>query len=754
MAKNKKSRKNRKVINLAAKSSTDFKEKENNAKANYTPTGKSGTLVSSEVIDNDYLRELTGVEGQETFAKMLLSDAQIRKLVHAVQNPIKSAKWTVEPASEETKDIEIAALMEQILFRDLPDGWAGKLDEILTFPWHGHAVFEVVHKNRESKEFGMYTGLSNLAFRDQRTLDKWKFSSDGILETIHQKQAGDIPVDADMSVDNLIIFYNEKKGNDNGYAFCRMFYGNYKRKLLYKQLQAIGIEKGAIGVPIVGLPQNIDYESDEYAVAIEQLELYTQAENAYMVRPFGYEIELDQSNNFDPSKVQVAIKAENEEISGSLVAMWLEMGIGGNSAVGSSTGISADFFRDGIEYLADKIADTINIKLIPNLVMLNFGEVDKLPELKHNGIADEAGKELMEVVTGYTNAGVISADEPLEDHIRKQHNLPKKAEGEIIDNKATQNDKDPTPNGDDDSNVSGNDDDADETKDLSEKVKTPRGLIQKQASVISDDIRKTLSKSSAKYINDVMAKYKKLGKNKKQNATNDVVMSGKAELRKALRRDFTETSQLSITQAKGELNLGKEVRLSSSDAALVRLTEKYGDYSEIKLNDFSTLPTHIQVLIAKQADLISTDSVTELKKKIDFAFSGVELNTVDENVIRQTMEDSADKFTESAQVNLKGANSASLMTNESRNALFFSPEVIDEVASFTFINNTPKSAICKELAGITIKANDAESLYYAPPLHHNCKSYLRANLKTSKGVDQLDVSTWSPSADAKKVITL
>ena len=37
---------------------------------------------------------------------------------------------------------------------------------------------------------------------------------------------------------------------------------------------------------------------------------------------------------------------------------------------------------------------------------------------------------------------------------------------------------------------------------------------------------------------------------------------------------------------------------------------------------------------------------------------------------------------------------------------------------------------------------------------HNCKSYLRANTKDLRGIDQLEVSTLSPSAKAKKSITL
>ena len=200
----------------------DFKEKDNaQKKTNFTEIGRSGTFITSYTVQNDYLENMIGVPGQEEFAKMLLSDSQIRKLYHAISNPIKSAEWSITPASEDKKDLEVAALIEQILFEDLPKGFKGKLDEILTFPWHGHAVFEVIHKNKTHPKFGPYTGLSNLAFRDQRTLDKWVFSKDGILTHIHQIQSGDIEINVDIPAEYLLIFYNEQKGNDNGSPFCR-----------------------------------------------------------------------------------------------------------------------------------------------------------------------------------------------------------------------------------------------------------------------------------------------------------------------------------------------------------------------------------------------------------------------------------------------------------------------------------------------------------------------------------------------------
>lgn len=724
-------------------------------KLNMKEIGRSGTLITASQIEDDYLPELIGVDGQIKYAKMLKSDSQIRKPYHAVSNPIKSATWSIQPASDDKKDLEVAALIEQVLFKDLPDGFTAKLDEILTFPWHGHAVFEKIFKNRVNKSIGQYTGLENLAFRDQRTLDKWNFSNAGILESIHQEQSGDVPISVDIPAENLIIFYNERKGDDNGYAFCRMLYGNYKRKLLYKQLQAIGIEKGAIGVPVLTLPENVEITSEEYQAAVDALTNYTQAESAHIILPANYDLKLDQSNTFDPAKVQVAIKSENEEISGSILAMWLEMGIGGNSAVGSSTGISAESFKDGIEYIANKIADQFNLNLIPDLVFANYGDtVDVLPTLVHSGIADEAGEELMKVVTGYTKAQIITPDEQLEDHIRKVHNLPKKAEGEQVENQ--------------ESNDGGGDDDSPTPDDKKEeeieeevelntkaKIKNPKDLINQQAPKISETLREAMQFSSAKYINDVMNRYKQLSDSRKQNATSKVKMGGTNNLRKALKKDFTDTAFKSIEMARSEVPTKSDVELNTKNSReMGRMAEKFGDISEIRLNEFSKMPAHMQVLIAKQADLISDATLTELRERIDFSFSGIEVKSADDNVIKQNMEEAAETFIVSSQIDTKGTNSASLMVNEGRDTFFFEPDVLEEIHSFTFMNFAPKSKICTELAGTTFNTNDAESLRYTPPLHHNCKSFLRANLKTSKGVENLNVSSLSPTADAKKIITL
>jgi len=754
----------------AVKNEEDLQE---TAKPNLVPRGRPGTLVQAYNIDDDHISTLTGVEGQNEFEKMLRSDTQVRKIYHAIVNPIKSADWNIDPASDDQKDIQAASLMKQILFKDIPGGFEQKLDEILTFPFKGHSVFEVIHKNKKSKEFGNYTGLADLGFRDQRTLDQWHFDPFGNLIKVHQLQNGDIPVNEFMDAKTLLIFFNDKKGADLGYSFCRMLYGPYKRKLLAKQLQIIGTERGAIPLPILEVPADVKHDSDAWIAAETQLQKYTNAETAYFMIPFGWKLDFKMDNTFDPSKVQVVIKSENEEMVGAVIAMFLEMGLGGNSGNKAGTESAMLFFTNALKYLANKIKRVINSELIPQLMRLNYGDsITVYPELNFSGISENAGLEFMTIVTTLANAGIIAKDEPLEDFIRKLYKLPKKAEGEMIDNQKTETDKE-------DTTIVVEDEKEDEKEPVEppkskEEIQasdkcgcgcndvlefsskdSPRSIMIEQGEAVTEILRENLSFTASKFIADTMNRYRQLPDAKKGTATSTVIPGGINNLKKELKIALIETYSLALSQVRKEVPTKKNVKLNMGSNKILdgRLKVIFDDTSDVKLTSFSKLPTYAQVLVQKQSDMISKASVSELTNRVAFSFSSAIAKSSDPDIIKQKMEDAADAYITSEVIATKGVNAAAFVTNETRNSFFFDDEVIDELHSFTFVNGDPKSDICTELAGTTFWANDAESLMYVPPLHHGCKSYLRANLKASKGVESLKVTSLSPSAEAKKSIT-
>jgi len=698
---------------------------------NDSPKGKSGTLIASGVYTDEYLSQLQGYEAATIYSRMERSDYQVQKILAAIQNPIKAASWSIDPVSEDAQDMKVAALIEQILFKDL--NWSDKLEEILTFIPRSHAVFEVINANKQNKELGPYTGLASLAFRDQSSLIKWVHDkATGDLLHIEQKQSGDIDVDTVLPAQNLLIFYSRKKGNDNGFPMLRPLYGPYKRKLMIEELKMIGIERSAIPFPKAKIPATVKTTDKEYLAIVDLLAKYTSGQDSYMIYPEGYEVDF-HTNVFDPTKLEATIKSEDEKMAGSILAMFVELGTGGNAGALALSENLEKFFTNGVVGFTNTITDTVNERLIPSLVRLNFGDtVDKFPKLLVSGIAESAGQTLMTIVTGYKNAGVITADEALEDHIRKVHKLPKRMEGTVMDNGGgddTPPEDDNTPP--DNTPPDDNNQDAQLKEALSNVIQLaekPSSLIQKKADEVKVLMREKLSLMKDKMLADIARYYKQLPENKKLKAISMVNVGYTRKFKEELKAALSSVSLQALEAARKEIPGKEKVKLKNDDAVMKALDPE----GVFKFNDFSKLPPHVQLMLSLQTDMIVDRQVKDLSDIVGFQFMQSITSTDSLDLIIKDLSDAADKKIAAPAIDAAATNAVSTMVNETRNTFFFDPEVLEEIASFTFMNADPVSEICKSLAGMTFEAVDAEALRYNPPLHHNCKSWLSPNLRSSK----------------------
>lgn len=729
--------------------------------------GRSGTSITAGIFTDEYLSNLQGYQAADVYNKMRRSDGQVRKVLSAIIKPIKAGTWEIRPASNDESDMKTASLVEQILFKDI--NFDSKLDEILTCIPHGHSVFEPVHQNFSNNEIGQYTGLKSLAFRAQSSLIRWNFNrSTGLLESIDQLQSGDVWVNVTIPSDLLLIFTIEKEGDNNGFPICRPMYGAYKRKLLMQELKMIGIERSAIPTPKVKIPASVDVNSEEYINAKSQIASFTSAENSYLMYPEGWEVDL-VTNTFDPSRLEASIKAENEEMAGSIIASFLELGTGGNGGAYALGNDLSDFFLSVIESFPRSICATINRELIPSLVKLNYGDkITKYPELVCSNIADKAGKEFMEVLTGFTRDGLINPDEQIEDYVRKKYNLPKRPEGTVLEKKEIKDDNG-TSGGDDnnsgpsnsdnnittdDSNPDNKNDNPDKEKNLqmAEKgteAKTARGLIVEQGDKVHILMQDNLKFISEKYIADVLRNYKSLPDGSKLKAIDNVKIGGTAIFKRQLKGMLSSIANMSIDQAKEETGI-KNIKFKDNPEIIKALDPK----GEFKFQDRSKLPRHVQLLINRQAEISAEKQIKDVTDAVAFKFTSNEATIKDPNVLKMEMDRGATDYIEGGTVSRGAVNLVSSTVNDSRYQFFFDPEVLPEIDSFTFMNPDPKSDICKSLAGTTFPASNADMLAYNPPLHHNCKSYLSANLVGSKKKVDYETGTPSLSKSAIESITL
>lgn len=724
--------------------------------------GNSGTDIVSNVYQNDYLPQLTGVEQHTIYNRMRRSDPQVRKVLAAVTSPIKAATWSFEAASDEDKDVEAAALLERIFFTDLD--YDHKLGEILTFLAHGFSLFEVVHENKVSKEFGPYTGLANLAFRNQATITEWKVDPrTSHLQEVHQEQSGDNEVDVWIKTDTMLMFFNEREGDDNGFPLLRPLYGPWKRKLMTETLKMIGIERSAIPTPTLEVPENISPNDEEYKAAVQILTSFTSAQDAFITYPKGWALDLHQNDGFDPMKLEDSIKREDEKMAGAILATFLELGTGGNGGAYALGENLEKFFAQVIASFAKAIANTINTKLVPNLIRLNYGdELEVMPKITFTGITDKVGKEFMEIITGYTNAGVVGKDEQLEDHVRKVHGLPKKAEGTVLENQETQGGDNTPP---DDTTTT--DDEGEEILDeetpptnedevqLSEKskkfaeAKTPKTLIDQEKVKVAEVMRTNLTMIGEKLVADVMRKYKQLPEAQKLKAIDNIKLGGTAKFKRQLKGTMTTTSNKALDQAKKEVPEASDVKLKN-DEDFFKLLDNYG---AIKFadNEFSSLPAHVRKLITLQSTRVVDRQASELEDRVAFTFMQTEQTTDSAATIEKDISNAASEYVNSAVVDTAATNVSSTLVNQTRNEFFFDDEVLEEIYAFRFVNFDPKAAICQKLAGRVFAKNDTEFLTYSPPLHHNCKSYLSAITQAAKTKPEIEPLPPITETDRKSI---
>lgn len=246
-----------------------------------------------------------------------------------------------------------------------------------------------------------------------------------------------------------------------------------------------------------------------------------------------------------------------------------------------------------------------------------------------------------------------------------------------------------------------------------------------------------LTRISDNLVDRVMAKFEKLPDAAKTNAIKDVHVNGLAAYKTDLVEEFALTSNQALAQAQKEVPGHNNVTL----AAGVRFSEKdkLGRKRKLKINNL--------------ADLYLTTQGADLEKTVFFQFSSSLESSFDSAVVlEQDLRDAGREFAESASIRTGANIAASQIINETRNAFFFEPDVLEEIQSFTFTNGDPKSPICKDLAGSTFRTDDAQANRFFPPLHHNCKSILVANLSKKRPKEITGLEPSKP--ELKKFITL
>ena len=236
----------------------------------YSERGRPGTRAFSGYIFDEFLPSLSSWPLRaKTYREMLTNDPIIWAMFHTVEILCRQANFDVTPASDSPEDQKLADFVKEVIFDDLNQPFKETLAEWLTFiPW-GWSWSEIKWKRRngrqdkedESSQFSDgKIGIAKFAPRGQDTLLHWEFDPNGTVTGLYQLSPPDyrgtsIPKFGPGGLCKSLHFHTAtNNGSPEGNAVLRHVFRAWFMKQRLENLEGIGIERDAAGMPCIKIP--------------------------------------------------------------------------------------------------------------------------------------------------------------------------------------------------------------------------------------------------------------------------------------------------------------------------------------------------------------------------------------------------------------------------------------------------------------------------------------------------------------------
>lgn len=415
--------------------------------------GRIGQKRYGGTFYEEFLRELRGKKGIETYREMAENDDTIGAILFAVEMLIRQASWNVEPGGDTPKDKEAAEFVEQCM-HDMQDTWTDTISEILSFLTYGWSFHEIVYKRRMGKTRDQKTrskyndgliGWRKLPIRAQETLYQWEYDDEDNLIAMTQLPPPNYGL-ITIPMDKAMLFRTKsRKGNPEGRSILRNAYRSWYFKRRIQEYEGIGIERDLAGLPVFTAPEDIAIwdENDPDMVKLRTgMEAMVQKirvdELAGIVKPHGFEFELLNSGGSKQFDTNAIIQRYDTGMAMTVLADFIFLG---HQQVGSFA-LSSDkteLFSMAIGAYLDIICETFNSQGIPQLIDVNgshFDGITDYPKLAHGDIENADIQKLASYIKDMTGVGILVPDDGLEDYVREAAGLPERtSDTRTIDDK-------------------------------------------------------------------------------------------------------------------------------------------------------------------------------------------------------------------------------------------------------------------------------------------------------------------------------
>lgn len=323
--------------------------------------GSTGLAQWNGVIQDEFLRELRGVQGYRRYDEMRRNEPVIVALLNAIEQAIRGVDWNITSDEEDDPRAEFVRAALDGMTTD----WHDHISECLTMLPFGWAFFETIYR----REGGRLV-WDALAIRGQDTLYRWEIDQRGRVVGMVQTanlQTVTIPTDKGILYRTRI-----ERGNPEGRSILRGCWLPYYYAKNLRSLEAIGLERFGAGLPVITLPEGASTDSgtgSDASKAAQMVRNVRQDEQAGLVLPSGWQFDFKAASGGLPEFDTVIRRYESRMLMTSL-AQFLALG---QDRVGSQalSKDQSDFFNMSVNSIADTIARTFTAQAIRPLLALN-----------------------------------------------------------------------------------------------------------------------------------------------------------------------------------------------------------------------------------------------------------------------------------------------------------------------------------------------------------------------------------------------
>lgn len=410
--------------------------------------GVTGLKQFSGYIREEFLTQLDGMKGRNTFEEMAKNDSTCGAVLFAIKNMLRSLDWRVVPSDpNDSRSVESAELVEGMLFEDMQQTWPEFIEASCSQFVYGFAVHEILWKKRKGQnvakpwlgsdfEDGLYAPRA-FAPRSQKTIRRWIFDSEenliGFEQTPYNQNAVVVPIRR-----CLHFRTTAELDNPEGQSLLRTAYRSWYWLKRLQEIEGIGTERDLAGYPVLKVPGEMldptadtgmrmaraGYEDFLRKVRRDQNEgVLLPSDRDDNGNPF-YEFSLISSGGSRQLRIDESISRYQKDIARSVLADFIFLGAdgGGSLALGRS---KIAFFIEALKSYAAAITTQINEVAVTQIWRLNGFDMELMPRIEPGEIEKEDLAQLGTFLGALTSAGFdLSTDTELENHLRRAAELP------------------------------------------------------------------------------------------------------------------------------------------------------------------------------------------------------------------------------------------------------------------------------------------------------------------------------------------